>query len=145
MLNFLNKRTITLKSFVIFWFLFLLLAKLILIWSSYSYAFSEMSKGETWFYFFKLIQEDLLILSLVSVFVLIIWYTKNRLIKSFFLILTIVTFWIYLADILTILFFQQRFMLTSWGSFMTAGANILLFYVLVFFLCCWFLVLFVRL
>ncbi len=145
MLNFLNKRTITLKSFVIFWFLFLLLAKLILIWNSYSYAFSEMSKGETWFYFFKLIQEDLLILSLVSVFVLIIWYTKNRLIKSFFLILTIVTFWIYLADILTILFFQQRFMLTSGGSFITAGTNILLFYVLVFFLCCWFLVLFVRL
>ena len=141
MLKLIKKKHISINSFVIFGFFFLLLAKLCLIYSNYTYVLSEMSIGQIIYYFFSVFQDDLLILWCSTLLALFISKLQRRWIKwILFFILTLI-FWLYLADLLALVFFQQRFLLSS-GNFISAWTNILLYYVLVFFLCIGFLTLF---
>ncbi|MBQ9554192.1 hypothetical protein IJU97_04515 [bacterium] len=91
----------------------MLLAKLILVGSTYSFAFSQLSFYQTLYYFFSLFQEDLLIFGLSLVFVFIISKIKSWWIKWIFFVLIAALFALYLADMLVILFFQQRLLISS--------------------------------
>ena len=124
-------------------FLFLFLAKIYVITSSYSYAFSLMDWKEIGYYFFSIFQSDMLILGLILICVFWIIRIKNWFVKLLLFVVIGIIFALYLADILVILFFQQRLILTSWASFLSAWSGVLLFYVLVFLLCIAFLVLLV--
>ena len=140
MLKYIKEKTVSIKSFCIFIFLFLLIAKICVIISSYSYAFWLMDWKEISYYVFSVIQSDLLILWLILILVFWITHIKNWFGKSLLFLLICVISALYLADILVILFFQQRLVLTSWASYLTAWSWIFLFYVLVFILCIAFLV-----
>ena len=144
MLKYIKEKTVSIKSFCIFIFLFLLIAKIYVIISSYSYAFWLMDWKEISYYVFSVIQSDLLILWLILILVFWITHIKNWFGKSLLFLLICVISALYLADILVILFFQQRLVLTSWASYLTAWSWIFLFYVLVFILCIAFLVLSVQ-
>ena len=144
MLKYIKEKTVSVKSFCIFLFLFLLIAKICVIISSYSYAFWLMDWKEISYYVFSVIQSDLLILWLILILVFWITHIKNWFGKSLLFLLICVISALYLADILVILFFQQRLVLTSWASYLTAWSWIFLFYVLVFILCIAFLVLSVQ-
>jgi hypothetical protein len=61
MLKYLKGNFVTIKSFCVFTFLFLFLAKIAVVISTYSYAFSLMDWKEILYYIFSLTQEDLLI------------------------------------------------------------------------------------
>lgn len=145
MLKYLKERTTTIKSFTVFVFLFLLLAKLYLIVTTYSYAFSLMTWQEVGYYIFSIVQSDLLILGLMLILVFWITHIKNWFVKRLLCAFIWVLIVIYLADLLVIFFFQQRLVLTSWASFLTAWSWVLLFYVLVFILCIAFLIILVHL
>ena len=103
-----------------------------------------MDWKEISYYVFSVIQSDLLILWLILILVFWITHIKNWFGKSLLFLLICVISALYLADILVILFFQQRLVLTSWASYLTAWSWIFLFYVLVFILCIAFLVLSVQ-
>ena len=144
MLKYIKEKTVSVKSFCIFLFLFLLIAKICVIISSYSYAFWLMDWKEISYYVFSVIQSDLLILWLILILVFWITHIKNWFGKSLLFLLIWIISALYLADILVILFFQQRLILTSWASYLTAWSWVFLFYVLVFILCIAFLVLSVQ-
>lgn len=144
MLKYLKGKSSTIKSFCIFTFLFLLLAKIYVVSTTYSYAFTLMDWEEICYYMFSLIQSDLLIFGLVLILVFGTTRIKNRFGKIVLLLFIWLLFALYLADILVILFFQQRLVLTSWASYFTAWSGTLLFYILVFILCVAFLYLLVQ-
>ena len=144
MLKYIKEKTVSTKSFCIFIFLFLLIAKICVIILSYSYAFWLMDWKEITYYVFSVIQSDLLILWLILILVFWITHIKNWFGKSLLFLIIGVISALYLADILVILFFQQRLILTSWASYLTAWSWVFLFYVLVFLLCIAFLVLSVQ-
>ena len=103
-----------------------------------------MDWKEITYYVFSVIQSDLLILWLILILVFWITHIKNWFGKSLLFLIIGVISALYLADILVILFFQQRLILTSWASYLTAWSWVFLFYVLVFLLCIAFLVLSVQ-
>lgn len=144
MLKYLKGKSSTIKSFCIFTFLFLLLAKIYVVSTTYSYAFTLMDWKEICYYMFSLIQSDLLIFGLVLILVFGTTRIKNWFGKIVLLLFIWLLFALYLADILVILFFQQRLVLTSWASYFTAWSGTLLFYILVFILCVAFLYLLVQ-
>lgn len=144
MLKYLKGKAASIKSFCIFMFLFLLIAKICVVVSTYSYAFQLMDWKEIIYYIFSLTQSDLLIFWLILILVFWITHIKNWFGKLILLLLVWILSVLYLADILVILFFQQRLILTSWASYLTAWSWVFLFYVLVFILCSAFLILFVQ-
>ena len=144
MLKNLKEKSAWIKSFCVFLFVFLLLAKVCVIFSTYSYAFALMDWQEVLYYLFSIVQSDLLILGLILLLVFWISRLKNWFAKWILYILIAVISALYLADVLVILFFQQRLILTSWASYLTAWSWVLMFYALVFLLCIGFLYLLIQ-
>ena len=144
MLKTLKEKTASIKSFCVFLFVFLLLAKIGVVFSSYSYAFALMDWKEICYYLFSTIQSDFLILGLILILVFWITHVKNRFVKWILYLVIGLIAALYLADILIIYFFQQRLILTSWASYLTAWSWVFLFYVLVFILCAAFLYLLIQ-
>ena len=144
MLKNLKEKSAWIKSFCVFLFVFLLLAKVCVIFSTYSYAFALMDWQEVLYYLFSIVESDLLILGLILLLVFWISRLKNWFAKWILYILIAVISALYLADVLVILFFQQRLILTSWASYLTAWSWVLMFYALVFLLCIGFLYLLIQ-
>lgn len=145
MRKYLNKNiTIFLKNFSVFGFLFLIITKIFLIASLYSYAFASFTFWQEFYFFFEMIRSDLLIFWWILFWVRLFVKIKRRYLRIIPLLFVITLFTLYLWDLLIILCFQQRLLISSQSSLLSAWVNVILFYVLVFLLCIGFFVLLVH-
>lgn len=127
-----NKKKYPLSKFVLVLFTGQLVAKIVLIATTYSYVFMQMGIWSIIYYFLTLVQSDFLILGIGLLLAIAIRKRKFVPVQVFLLVSILGLFMLYCGDLLAILFFQQRLSFTSGSTFLHSGNDILLLYASIF-------------